>query len=179
MNTLVANLRLAATSTAVSCSRVFIAHTLRQWNIPDLIDDAQLVVSELVTNSVKATGVMTPSPTWAELEGLKLLHVALFAHGHSVTIQVWDDSKEPPVKTGAGQDDEAEQGRGLFIVEALALNVGCFFPRNGGKVVWAEMSAKGKAQDLPRRVRKPLENILLPESDPVLLRLLLEGLQKL
>lgn len=176
MNTLVSNIRLAATLTAVSCSRVFTSHTLRQWQVPALIDDAEIVVSELVTNSIRATGVMSTQPTWSELEGLRMVHVSLFGHGHSVTIQVWDASKKPPFKSAAGQDPMAEQGRGLFIVEALAHRVGHFYPQTGGKVVWAELALKGDDPPLPRIVPEKPMNILLEYPDTVLLTTMIEFL---
>ncbi|MFC8852950.1 ATP-binding protein [Streptomyces sp. NPDC057144] len=179
MSTLVSHIRLAATATAVSCSRIFAAHTLRQWDAPHLVDNAELVISELVTNAVKATGVMTPEPTWAQLEDVRLLHVALYGHGHSVTIQVWDSSEEPPVQAKAGAEEWAEGGRGLFIVEALALHVGHFFPKTGGKVVWAELALDAALPGLPRREPKEPLNVLLPEADPELLIRLLNALQRL
>lgn len=179
MSTLVSNIRLAPTTTAVSCARIFVAHTLRTWNVPDLVEDAELVVSELVTNAVRACGVLTPVPTWGELEGMQLLHVGVQGHGQSVHIQVWDSSVEPPVKPKAGPEDWTENGRGLVIIEALALHVGHFFPRTGGKVVWAELAAKERLQPLPWAVPQELENVLLPLPDPVLLLRLLDALQKL
>ncbi|MEV8064650.1 ATP-binding protein [Streptomyces sp. NPDC085995] len=179
MSTLVSQIRLAATATAVSCSRIFAAHTLRQWNAPDLVDNAELVISELVTNAVKATGVVTPRPTWAQLQGVQLLHVALYGHGHSVTIQVWDSSEEPPVQAKTGVEEWAEGGRGLFIVEALALHVGHFFPKSGGKVVWAELAVDTRLPSLPRREPQEPLNVLLPEADPELLIKLLKALDKL
>jgi anti-sigma regulatory factor (Ser/Thr protein kinase) len=51
------SLRLAAVATAVRCTREFTSQTLRLWNVPPaLTDDACLIVSELVTNAVLATG---------------------------------------------------------------------------------------------------------------------------
>lgn len=179
MSTLVANIRLAPTTTAVSCGRIFISHTLRAWNVPHLVEDAQLVVSELVTNAVRACGVMTPVPTWQEAEGMQLLHVAVYGHGQSVNIQVWDSSLEPPVKPKAGPEEWTESGRGLAIVEALSHRVGHFYPRTGGKVVWAELSAKESVQPLPWRVPQELENVVLPQADPDLLLRLLDALQRI
>lgn len=179
MSTLISNIRLAPTTTAVSCARIFIAHTLRMWNLADLVEDAQLVVSELVTNSVRACGVMVPVPTFEEAEVMQLLHLGIYGHGSSVNIQVWDSSLEPPVKVDAGRDDWNESGRGLAIVEALAHRVGHFFPRTGGKVVWAELSAKESVQPLPWRVPEELENVVLHQPDPQLLLRLLDALQRL
>ncbi|QMU73758.1 ATP-binding protein [Streptacidiphilus sp. P02-A3a] len=151
---LAASLNLAALPTAVSCSRMFVRHTLHRWTLPERIDTAELVVSELVTNAVKATGVTTLQPTWAELDGLNLISVRILARGDAFSIQVWDASVELPVQPAAGADDEAESGRGLFIVGAMARQVGHFYPRGGGKVVWAELALESPVPTLPRRSSK-------------------------
>jgi len=49
-------LRLVATRSAITCSRLFVAYTLDKWGAGFLVDEAVLVVDELVTNAVKATG---------------------------------------------------------------------------------------------------------------------------
>ena len=51
-------IRFVATRTAISCSRLFVAYTLDKWGVGFIVDDAVLVVDKLVTNAVKATGVM-------------------------------------------------------------------------------------------------------------------------
>ena len=56
-------------------------------------------------------------------------------------ILVWDPSPQPPAPADPGQD--AEDGRGLLLVQALSLQWGWYFPASGspgghaGKVVWA------------------------------------------
>ncbi len=53
-----------------------------------------------------------------------------------VVVLVWDASPLPPVPMDA--DDEAENGRGLLLVQALSARWGWHFPPDmGGKVVWA------------------------------------------
>lgn len=173
-----ASLNLAAVVTAVSCSRVFIRHTLQQWGLPNQIETAELVVSELVTNAVEATGVTTPNPGWAELDKVPLINVRVMAHGDGFSIQVWDVSEELPDHPAAGPGDDAESGRGLLIVHALARQVGHFFPKGGGKVVWAELALEAPVPPLPRSASKT-PTISLPLADSDLLRRVLAGLQKL
>lgn len=68
---LVNRLKFAATPTAPRCARVFVEHTLRAWLLPDgIVNDAKVIVSELVTNSVEATGFAHPKPTYADLQKL-------------------------------------------------------------------------------------------------------------
>ena len=172
------SLNLAALPTAVVCSRMFVKHTLRSWNLAGHIDAAELVASELVTNAVKATGVVLPNPGWRDMENVALINVRIMAQGDGVSIQVWDKSLEPPVQPAAGAGDDDESGRGLFIVRALARQVGHFYPRVGGKVVWAELALEAPVPPLPRRAAKT-PTIQLPLSDPDLLRKVLAGLQRL
>ncbi|MFJ5234521.1 ATP-binding protein [Kitasatospora sp. NPDC088391] len=176
---LVVSLDLAAVLTAVSCSRLFIRHTLGSWNLPQQIDTAELVVSELVTNAVKATGLMTPDPEWSALENLSLLNVRILGRMDCICIQVWDTGVEPLDQPAAGPSDDAEGGRGLFIVKALARQVGHYYPKTGGKVVWAELALDGPVPALPRRTSKKPTTISLPRSDPDLLRQVLKGLHAL
>ncbi|MFD5745959.1 ATP-binding protein [Streptomyces sp. NPDC127033] len=179
MNALVSRICLAATPTAVSCSRIFTAHTLRRWNVPSLVENAELVVSELVTNAVKATGVLAAEPAWEESAEFQLLHVSIYGHvhGRSLTLQVWDASEEPPLQSEGDLDVWSESGRGLAIVEALALHAGYFYPKAGGKVVWAECALNGVTQRLPRRLNGEPTNIVMRRPDPELLLKVLKGLQ--
>ncbi|MFF5498957.1 ATP-binding protein [Streptomyces aquilus] len=129
-------LELAAVLTAVGCSRMFVETTLTKWGATPVIDDALLVVSELVTNSVKATGVTTPDPNWAELGKLNLISVRLLGLEQSIMIEVWDVESRTPVAQSA--DFDAESGRGLSLVEAVTSRWGSR-PAWPGKVVWAEL----------------------------------------
>ncbi|MFE2374996.1 ATP-binding protein [Streptomyces sp. NPDC059398] len=110
--------------------------TLSKWQAALIEDDVLLVVSELVTNAVTATGTLTGHPTWGELEKLNLITVRLIGLQDSVVIEVCDTSDELPALAYA--DDDAENGRGLFLVQQLAERWGSYRAA-GGKVVWAEL----------------------------------------
>ena len=92
-----------------------------------LAEIAEVLVSELVTNAVKARGEMTRScPV--------LLWVLPCCSG--IVLVVWDASPLPPLPGDVGE--EAESGRGLLIVQAVSARwVWDFPPGMGGKVVWA------------------------------------------
>lgn len=81
------------------------AAKLRQWGMPCLVDDAKVVISELVTNAlVHGTG---------DLIAFRFLLVAdLFV------LEVDDGSTQPAHITEADALDE--NGRGMFIVSALS-----------------------------------------------------------
>jgi hypothetical protein len=96
-----------------------------------LLEVAELVVSELVTNSVAATresawdGSLPPVRVW------------LLGSDAGLTVPVWDAVASGPVKREPGPDDES--GRGLGIVAALSARWDFYFPRHpfSGKVTWA------------------------------------------
>jgi len=69
-------LRLVATRSAITCSRLFVAYTLDKWGAGFLVDEAVLVVDELVTNAVKATGVMDERVRWTEVAHMEIHHRA-------------------------------------------------------------------------------------------------------
>lgn len=176
-------LDLAALRTAVNCSRLFTKYVLHRWGAPSLIDDATLIVSELVTNAVKATGNMDEHPKWSELLDLKLIKVRLVGLEASIIFEVWDTSREEPVLTEAGLDDE--NGRGMLLVESMSSRWGSY-PQPRGKVVWAELPVFERTPNgLPKRRRSdgsispPAEAEERPPPDPELLRRVRDGLENL
>src|SRR5262249_19175578 len=133
----VSALRFAAVPTAVGCARVFARQTLFAWQRPDAAEVAALVTSELVTNAVRATGTTDPHPTYAALAAVPVIHVRLKLHGTALIIEVRDTSTQPPMLQQQNQD--VEHGRGLLIVHAESERWGTtYFPKTGGKMVWAE-----------------------------------------
>jgi len=129
-------LNFAATLTAVRASRVFAKSTLTKWGAGIILDDTLLVVSELVTNAVEATGAADPDLSWGELPKLDLITVRLVGLDASIVIEVWDCAQKEPVPTEAAEDDE--NGRGLTLISALARRWDTY-PSGRGKVVWAEL----------------------------------------
>ncbi|MEU8270398.1 ATP-binding protein [Sphaerisporangium sp. NPDC049002] len=131
-------LALAALPGSVRTARRHVHDLLHRWELPHLIETAELVVSELSTNAIRATGIMTDSPGYGELTGgLNAICVSLHVVDSRAVIEVWDASPSPPHIKDADPDDEG--GRGLFLVEALTTRWGFRRPETGGKVVWAEI----------------------------------------
>jgi anti-sigma regulatory factor (Ser/Thr protein kinase) len=159
-------LRLAALSTAPGCARLFVRAVCGQWCTPeDQTDIAVLLASELVTNSVEATGILRPDPEYQVVHAFaRLIGIRLLKFERSLVIEVWDTSLDPPRLLDA--DDESEDGRGLHLVDALSLDWGYYYARVGGKVVWCELALlPGQADGRDR--------------DPAVLQRLLEALQAL
>ncbi len=154
-------LTFAATGTAPSRARVFVRCTLTSWLLAHLVDDAELIVSELVTNAVKATGTTNPAATYCDLADLAVLAVQVRVRGESLFVEVWDadtdNPAQPPANDGRERaDDLAEGGRGLVIVAALSKRYGVAALTTGGKVVWAELDAGPRIAGVPRMDPRPL-----------------------
>jgi len=144
---------------AVGRSREFIRQTLGDWQVPDQIDIAEVVVSELVTNAVKGTRTSTRTRTSstdaaAECEDIG---VQLRAMDTELYVEVWDAGDGSPVIPE--QTLDAEGGRGLFLVEALSRRWGVYRPVVGGKIVWSEL-ALAEPVKLPSLIEE------LPVHDP-------------
>lgn len=137
----VSAVRLAAVLTAVSASRAFIRQTLHNWRLPAQVDAAELVVSELVTNAVKSTGVTDPDPGWTDLRAHHVVGVQLRAMEAGLYVEVWDGGSGSPTLQEPAL--EAEGGRGLFLLNAVSQRWGVHHPGSGGKVVWARLPLAG------------------------------------
>lgn len=130
---------LGALPTVPRVSRGFISVTLDGWGLGALTDIAELVVSELSTNVVRA--VMTPDGSLAyDADGrLPLLWVRLLSDRARLVIEVWDTlpaTLGAPVARHPHPDEES--GRGLEIIETLAEDWGWeTVPGWDGKRVWA------------------------------------------
>lgn len=151
-------LELGALPSAVPRARRHTSQVLRKWGLAEIGESAELVVSELITNAIRAScqpGCGSRVRLW------------LFSNGASVVIKVWDSSPEPPQPARAGPADE--DGRGLLIVQALATSWNSH-ARDGGKIVWAVLqfsplhggSGTTKRSDSRHRGRKAA--LRLPEA---------------
>jgi anti-sigma regulatory factor (Ser/Thr protein kinase) len=121
---------LGAGLASVGISRSFTRMTLRRWGLAGLCDQAELVVSELVTNAIRH-GLVSARRIIGEYPvGLRLL-----AQDPFVTCMVTDPGRQMPIRNVA--DPFAESGRGLQVVESCSLRWGWQPLEEGGKVVWA------------------------------------------
>ncbi|MFC8829034.1 ATP-binding protein [Streptomyces sp. NPDC057137] len=179
-------LTLAAVPSAASCARAFATHTLRWWDATHVMDDTLLVVSELVTNAVTATGPKTTTPTWTDVKAEHILGVQLRVVDMYLYVEVWDRSGEVPGTKHPTAD--AEDGRGLLLVEALTKRWGTSRPPAGGKVVWAELELSTPPTltvDVPPLPHRVPAHVRVPEGaakqtvDTALMQRILEGLHNL
>jgi anti-sigma regulatory factor (Ser/Thr protein kinase) len=125
---------VGALPSAVPCARLHVRQLLWEWNLTDFSEAAELVVSELFTNAVRASRAaefFAPVRLWLLCDRRRML------------ILVWDCTPQPPVRIGTS--DDAETGRGLLLVETISARWDWYFPQDlGGKVVWAEIGAESK-----------------------------------
>ncbi len=97
-------------------------------------ETAELLVSELVTNSVRFSGDPSRRFPYSGRADAGLISLSLRHFREVLLIEVYDTDNDPPVRSQAG--DYAESGRGLMLVDALSKEWSYFFPPGGGKVVY-------------------------------------------
>ncbi|MGW6539812.1 SpoIIE family protein phosphatase [Streptomyces sp. NPDC055051] len=137
---------------SVAAARAFVRDTLQGWGHPELVDDAVVLTSELVTNAVVHAGTAAD--------------VLCLRSEDSVRIEVADryPEREIPVQSGRGiASPDRENGRGLLLCAALADRWGVDYSPTR-KHVWFHL-------DLPQRpvgtrsAGPVLPDALLPVAD--------------
>lgn len=116
---------------AVAVARLHVRRALSDWDLDDLSDDVGQVVSEIVANAIEAhrrEHLNTP------------VRLTLLAGLRTVLIAVRDASAAQPVPACPAPD--AESGRGLLIVKALAVKWDTKPAPGGGKTVRALLRAR-------------------------------------
>ncbi|MDQ0941005.1 anti-sigma regulatory factor (Ser/Thr protein kinase) [Streptomyces sp. V1I1] len=116
----------------VRAARHAVRDTLRAWGLDPVIGDVtELLVSELVTNSLRyASGPI----------GVRLVRPELGETTPSLLVEVSDPLPDPPTERAAEPDDEG--GRGLQLVACTARRWGTRRGRTG-KTVWFELPVTG------------------------------------
>jgi len=112
-----------------AAARHVVAALLPVWELPELSADAELVVSELVTNAYRHA----PGTDSFELE--------LVRQSDGVRISLADGNAVRPVIAELHADHQPT-GRGMAIVAALAVRWGAE-DHHGGKRVWVDLQREG------------------------------------
>jgi hypothetical protein len=122
---------------------------LTEWGLAEISADAETVVTELLSNAIKATSppgrkaAAPPARTTHATAGphapapADIVILYLAADCEHVTVIVWDPSQHPPERRQ--HDSESLDGRGLDIVEAISAQWGSI-PMAEGKLVWARLT---------------------------------------
>lgn len=146
---------------AVPLARAGVTETLRRWCCPPgVVDDAALLLTELVTNSVRHG------------HGSRVtVHLACRAGVLRCEVQDQGHGSAPP--SCRAVDPLSDHGRGLHLVDAIASRWGSCVDVRGGRgcrVVWFEIGqGRGCVPVVP----------VVPESDPDVLRRVLGALRRL
>ncbi|MEV7982581.1 ATP-binding protein [Streptomyces sp. NPDC086519] len=124
--------RLSRCRRSVPRSRAALHAVLGGWGVTqDVLESAELVLSELVTNALR---VRVPSDRQVGVRIARCLEDGL------LRLEVSDAGSGRPEVRAPG--DEETGGRGLLLVEALAHRWGVEERTGGiGKTVWAELKA--------------------------------------
>ena len=117
------SVRVPAQPVSVSDARRFVTELLADSGCGCALgEDAELMLSELVTNAVRH-----------QRDGA--IGISAVLRGPALRVSVTDESADVPLARGAGTG--AASGRGLFLVEQLATRWG-WARLTVGKVVWFE-----------------------------------------
>lgn len=127
---------LPARPLAASLARGHVGTALTGWQ-EDLTERAQLIVSELVANAIKATAdaLAEPADRGEPICGAGHLWIGVLQVRDYVVVEVWDCSPLPPQLVNPSADEVG--GRGLLLVSEMATQWSYRWHRSGGKVVWA------------------------------------------
>ncbi|MFB9376510.1 ATP-binding protein [Kineococcus gynurae] len=113
-------LALPLDARAVSAARRFLREAVCPVHASAVLEDAELLVSELVTNGVRY--------------GLPPITVAVRCRdGSGLTVEVSDSAAREPQPRNAAPDDES--GRGMRLVDVISDDWGVS-PTDTGKTVW-------------------------------------------
>jgi len=115
--------RVAERPDEIASARHFVAHHGQAWGYDDVIEDALVVVSELVTNAI--------------LHAHSECDLLLKDADQILRIEVIDGGQgSPELQRPAAH---AEHGRGLLLVSAMCAAWGVDTLSDGRKMVWAEL----------------------------------------
>ncbi|MGW4568192.1 ATP-binding protein [Streptomyces sp. NPDC004561] len=131
------HLHLRSAAAEVARARALVGAALTSWGCPPgVVDDGRLLVSELLANAVKhAPGTRIT---------LELMQI-----GDRLLVEVTDGSMAQPVVRQA--DPQEEQGRGMFLVQAIASAWGAHRDRRGRKTTWCTLAVDGRGTAPPPR----------------------------
>jgi len=130
------SLTLATLRSAAMWARHYTTAVLSAWQLwPETIETAKLLITEMVANAVQAATPLPEQLSYRDLDNLAVVTVTLRLLPGRVVLEVADDDPRPPVLGSPSED--AENGRGLVLVDALSKEWGYLYPPAGGKLVYA------------------------------------------
>jgi anti-sigma regulatory factor (Ser/Thr protein kinase) len=119
-------LPLGALPGAIPCARLHTIAVLWEWGMGALAHAAELAVSELVTNAVRASTEARSARPPGPPTGLPVVGLRLAGDRLRLLVEVSDHDPGPPVPTPVDLDRDG--GRGLLLVEAVSERWGYYYP---------------------------------------------------
>jgi anti-sigma regulatory factor (Ser/Thr protein kinase) len=107
-------------------ARAFVATAVKAWGLADLVERAELLTSEVVTNAI--------------LHAHNPVRLVVEVQSSSVVVEVQDATAQTQVVVEDEEVAEADHGRGMVLVDALSDRWG-WWKADGGKVVWFALLA--------------------------------------
>lgn len=132
------HIEFTAVPSAVRQARHWAAAQLAQSDPPPtpvVIETAVLLVSELVTNAIRAAGL---DPDRERHPGRDQISLLIMRLPMAIRIEVHDSAGESMPRS-ADCSAESETGRGLTVIATLSRRWG-WQPASAGKTVWCELS---------------------------------------
>jgi|SRR3954469_147976 len=114
---------LPALASSLREAREWARPKLQAWDLGGIAEEADLLLSELVSNVVRH--VREP------------MFLCLSRQEESVRVEVGDPSSDAPVLQDPGPDREG--GRGMLLIAAVAARWGTDMHPDDGKTVWFEL----------------------------------------
>ncbi len=139
---------------AARTARKFTTSTLRAWELDELLDDAELVIGELVINALRH-GLSSRAAVYSG----RPVRIILALTERSLICVVTDPSDEFP--TPRDLDFVSEGGRGLQVVAGISHQWGWAPLGSPGKAVWAGFT-------LPGSQTHPVRHLEVVTSPPLL-----------
>ena len=130
---------LESDDTASGRARAIIRDALAQWGQARLSDDAEQIISEIISNAVAASSDATPE---GDMPGPIVLHVT--ADNGVLTMCESDPDPTPPPCDQELPDAYDEHGRGLDHRQRHQLPVGMDPAPSGGKYVFATLRTEAQ-----------------------------------
>lgn len=118
---------LSGSPAIVPLARQWVRKVLR--DLPALVEDMQLIASELTTNCVRHSVA-------AEGETVRL---RLIRRGERLRLEVIDAGPRVGTERGWTEEEAGNFGRGLLIISVIADKMGDETIVGGGRLAWAEL----------------------------------------
>ena len=112
---------LPAMTSSVATARLHTRTLMEKWEVPAVVDDAEVVVSEILTNAIKATTSL-PGDAGPPSDRPEHVCLCLFLDDGELVVEVWDPRYETPERRDVDLYDEG--GRGLWLLSSPSAAIG-------------------------------------------------------